>query len=243
MLLPKKCIAINTLFLCVLFLTCGSVWAAPLVGSVINMSGHLLSKKADGTVKVLSLQSPIEEGDTLVTEKDTYVRIKFIDNSEITLQPNTQFKIENFAYSAEKPEGDNIVFGLLKGGLRAITGLLGKRSRDRFSLKTPAATIGIRGTIFVADYVPPAVQNEAPVPASSPTPGSRAPGLYVQVLDGMIRLSNGGGSQNFSAGQFGFTPNLQRPPVIVPANPGMQFNPPPAFSAACPISWIVKYDN
>jgi hypothetical protein len=57
------------------------------------------------------------------------------------------------------------------------------------------------------------------------------PGLYVQVLDGMINVSNGGGTQNFTAGQFGFTPGFQQPPVILPTNPGMQFTPPPSFSS------------
>jgi filamentous hemagglutinin family protein len=57
----------------------------------------------------------------------------------------------------------------------------------------------------------------------------RSPGLYVQVLDGMIHVTNGGGAQNFSAGQFGFTPSFQQPPVILPTNPGMQFTPPPVF--------------
>jgi hypothetical protein len=62
-----------------------------------------------------------------------------------------------------------------------------------------------------------------------PTPGLN-PGLYVQVLDGMINVTNGGGSQNFTAGQFGFTPGFNQPPVILPNNPGLQFTPPPSFS-------------
>ena len=57
------------------------------------------------------------------------------------------------------------------------------------------------------------------------------PGLYVQVLDGTINVTNGGGTQNFTAGQFGFTPGFQQPPVILPSNPGMQFTPPPSFSS------------
>jgi hypothetical protein len=61
--------------------------------------------------------------------------------------------------------------------------------------------------------------------------GKLAPGLYVSVIDGAINLSNKGGSQNFSAGQFGFTANMRQPPVILPANPGIQFRPPPAFSS------------
>ena len=67
-----------------------------------------------------------------------------------------------------------------------------------------------------------------PSPTSS---SSLNPGLYVQVLDGAINVSNAGGTQNFAAGQFGFTPSFQQPPVILPANPGLQFTPPPSFSS------------
>jgi hypothetical protein len=65
----------------------------------------------------------------------------------------------------------------------------------------------------------------------APDAAGRSPGLYVQVLDGAIHLTNGGGTQNFTAGQFGFTPSFQQPPVILPTNPGMQFTPPPSFSS------------
>jgi hypothetical protein len=54
----------------------------------------------------------------------------------------------------------------------------------------------------------------------------------VQVLDGLIQVSNRGGALNFAAGQFGYTPSLNVPPVIVPKNPGIQFTPPPAFSSS-----------
>jgi hypothetical protein len=94
--------------------------------------------------------------------------------------------------------------------------LLGKRNPANFRVATPSATIGIRGTTFHAEIAPPQ--------------GKLPPGLYVQVLDGVINLSNKGGSQNFSAGQFGFTPNFNQPPVVLPGNPGIQFTPPPSFS-------------
>ncbi|BAU27987.1 hypothetical protein DFP93_10162 [Aneurinibacillus soli] len=63
------------------------------------------------------------------------------------------------------------------------------------------------------------------------TTGGAATGLvpepYVQVIDGQIKINNPGGSNNFSAGQFGYTPNIKQPPVIIPNNPGLQFTPPP----------------
>ena len=200
-----------------------AAWAAQVAGTVTRLSGPLMAKKADGSIKVLALRSEIESGDTLVSEKNTYAQIKFIDNSEITLRPGTTFKVENFAFDDGKPEGDNASFSLVKGGLRSITGLMGKRNKEKFSLKTPNATIGIRGTTFVAQWV-----DAAPGQGKAP---ALPPGLHVQVSDGMIVVTNNGGSLGFSAGQFGYVPNMNQPPVIVPNNPGLQFAPPPRFDA------------
>jgi hypothetical protein len=223
--LRPNCTAIEALaraLLCaVLLLAGGAAWAGQVVGVVAHLSGPLMDRKADGTVKVLAAKSEVESGDTLVSEKNTYAQIRFIDDSEITLRPGTTFKIENFAYDAAKPDGDSAAFNLVKGGLRSITGLLGKRNKEKFSLKTPTATIGIRGTTFIAQWV-------EPLPAG-PAPGL-APGLHVAVLDGMIVVTNPAGSQNFPAGQFGHVPSLNVPPVVVPQNPGLQFAPPPSFS-------------
>ena len=69
---------------------------------------------------------------------------------------------------------------------------------------------------------------------NTPVPGAGglAPGLYVHVIDGLINLSNKGGSQSFAAGQFGYTASFVQPPVVVPKNPGIQFTPPPSFSSS-----------
>lgn len=69
-----------------------------------------------------------------------------------------------------------------------------------------------------------AAQIVQPVPTAA-----RPPGLYVAVIDGLIHVTNPAGSQNFSAGQFGFTPSYKQPPVMLPTNPGMPFTPPPVF--------------
>ncbi|VVE90266.1 hypothetical protein PBR20603_04247 [Pandoraea bronchicola] len=69
-----------------------------------------------------------------------------------------------------------------------------------------------------------------PSSPGSNAPGGMAPGLYVQVTDGLIQLSNPGGTQQFTPGQFGFMPVLAlAPPVVVPVNPGLVFTPPPIF--------------
>lgn len=72
----------------------------------------------------------------------------------------------------------------------------------------------------------------APLAGPLPGPVGLMPGLYVSVLDGIINLSNRGGSRSFSAGQFGYTASVVQPPLVIPRNPGITFNPPPAFSPA-----------
>ena len=237
--LRRNCTAIDALaraLVCgALLLATGAAWAGQVVGVVAHLNGPLMDRKADGTVKVLAAQSEVENGDTLVTEKNTYAQIRFIDHGEITLRPGTTFKIENYAYDADKPDGDSAAFSLLKGGLRSITGLLGKRNKEKFSLKTPTATIGIRGTTFIAQWVGdasglPSVPSSPPL--SAPPVPALAPGLHVAVLEGMIVVTNAGGPQHFSAGQFGFVPSVHQPPIIVPQNPGLKFAPPPSFAAS-----------
>lgn len=69
-----------------------------------------------------------------------------------------------------------------------------------------------------------------PLPVTSQSAGPLLPpGLHVAVIDGAINLSNAGGSVNFSSGQFGFTNIATIPPIVVPANPGLKFSPPPSF--------------
>lgn len=250
----RKHTAIKSLLFLALMAFGALAWAAQVAGTVVNLSGPLMVRKASGAVKVLALKSEVEQGDTLVAERNTYAQIRFVDNSEFTLKPNTTFTVEAFAYDEGKPDADNASFNLVKGGLRSVTGLLGKRNKEKFSLKTPTATIGIRGTTFTADYVEEDAQalaareayllastaglgNEAPlaplqlaqIVPPRPTAGL-APGLYVAVIDGLIVLNNRGGSATFSAGQFGFVRNSLAPPIIVPNNPGLKFTPPPVFN-------------
>ncbi len=94
-----------------------------------------------------------------------------------------------------------------------------------------AAPTSDAGTASVAIQPLQVAQANTPTsPINLPGSPSLAPGLYVHVIDGLISLSNKGGSQNFAAGQFGYTASFVKPPVVVPANPGIQFTPPPAFS-------------
>jgi hypothetical protein len=78
--------------------------------------------------------------------------------------------------------------------------------------------------------LPPTGPQTKPSSGAPPLP-MLAPGLHLSVTDGAIIVTNNGGALGFQAGQFGYVPNVNQPPVIVPSNPNIQFVPPPSFDA------------
>ena len=210
----SRIIAISLLLLSLLLIFSSVSFAATEVGKVANLSGPLFGQKADGTKRVMAINSAVEEGDTLVTEKKTYARIKFTDNSEINMRPGTQLNVSQYTFDQAKPTEDKVVMNLVKGGMRAVTGMIGKRGdQDSYKLMTNTAVVGIRGTTYESKIC-------------EGNCGSIPDGLYLFVMEGIINVSNSAGSQNINAGQYAYVATATAIPTILPGNPGFDFTLP-----------------
>lgn len=199
---------------------------ADAVGTVANLSGTLSAKDEAGNLRILSQKSEVAAGEILYTGKGSYARMKFTDGSEVTLRPESQFKVENYHYDQAQPQKDSGVFSLLKGGLRTVTGLIGKRgNQDGYRMNSASATIGIRGTHFGALFC----QNDC---GGIQTAAGKPPenGLHLDVADGAIMVANAAGTQVLSSGQFGFVRDAATPPVIVPPESGVKVTVPPRMA-------------
>lgn len=200
----------------VLSVAAGATMAA--AGQVSQLAGTLSVQKADGTVRILSQKSEVQPGDVLNTQRDSYAQIKFGDGAQITLKPNTSIKLETFNFVEAEPARDSLLYNLVKGGLRAVTGLVGKRgNQDAYKLATSTATIGIRGTTFSVDDC---------------TTGGCAnleEAVYISVTDGVVVADGDGASASFRAGQFGLISSRDRQPRFLASDPGLQFTPPASF--------------
>lgn len=104
-------------------------------------------------MRVLSIQSAVEMGDTVSTQGKGYAQIRFSDNSLLTLQPDTVVALNSYAYVAATPAQDELLFTLKQGGIRTDVGQLGLRSPDRVTLVTPAARIGLQSANAVVRYL------------------------------------------------------------------------------------------
>lgn len=161
-----------------------------VIGRVMLVQGSMSAKDEAGKERKLMLGAPVYEGDALTTGKKSYAVVAFRDESRVSLQESTVFHVEKFKYDKAASQ-ENAVLKLLKGGVRVVTGLIGRVNRDSYQFKVANATIGIRGTGFDAWCNGPCASG-----ASNPgaTPGNPLDGAGVYVWAGEVVLVTPGGS-------------------------------------------------
>lgn len=154
---------------------------ADVAGRVNFVSGKVEAIAADGSRRTLTKGELVNSGERLETNKGR-VQIRFTDGSFISLQPNTVFGLDNYAFNKAKPEDGSLLFNFIRGSMRTVSGAIGKTNRANYKVQTPVATIGIRGTGY----------------AASQEPNGR---LLLSVSNGVVNLTNNFGSSNVNAGQ------------------------------------------
>lgn len=126
------------------------VQAAP-IATIEVTDGIVTVSRVSGKRSIVAAGSTLEEGDTLTTEKDSYARLQFTDGSEVAVRPATVLAVQRYHFESAQPAQDNLLLRIVKGGMRTVTGLIGKRgNEDAYRVQGATATIGIRGTEYLA---------------------------------------------------------------------------------------------
>lgn len=184
-------------------------------GRVVFSYGTVSAKSYDGTVRILEKRSLVNEGDTIQTANRSMVQMRMIDKGFIALRANSEIKIDSYRLGADKDE-DIGIFDLIKGGFRAITGIIGKRLRSSYKMRTVNATIGIRGT----DYTARICNQDCNSAFGNINTGANiADGLYVGVNQGGIDLTNQLGTLALDELQFGYVKDATSAPVALLSAP------------------------
>jgi hypothetical protein len=82
--------------------------------------------------------------ETVVTAQASATRVLFRDESQLSVGPTSQVKLDDFVYNPN-PRFSAVAISMAKGVFRFVGGRL---SSERFNITTPAASIGLRGTVF-----------------------------------------------------------------------------------------------
>lgn len=162
------------------------------VGKVLVVSGAVQAQAAAGGQRVLAQDAVVARGDTLITGTDGNLQVRFVDGALLMVRPNSRIRIDDY-----RAEGNALhsVMSLLAGGIRTLTGRIGKTRRDAYLMNTATASIGVRGT----DY-------ELRVCAGD-CPAGSADGLYLGVAQGEIEARNEAGSFGLKKHEYGLIRN------------------------------------
>lgn len=98
---------------------------------------------AAGDARALAAGSQVFEDETIRTGAKSMAQLLFLDETTLSVGPQSEVKLDKFVYSPSSGRGD-VVLSATKGAFRFITG---SQNPTNYRLNTAIATIGVRGTI------------------------------------------------------------------------------------------------
>jgi hypothetical protein len=181
-----------------LLLACVSMLAsAQGAGVVMAVSGQVTAVDAQGRERRLEKGAEIQPGERIVTADGALAQLRMADGGYLSVRSGTEMTLDKFVHDHQNQKNSSFLVSLVKGGFRSITGLIGRSNPDAYQIRTPTATIGVRGTDHEPMFIPPGVPNLASL---------GVPGVYDKVNQGETFIRNELGVLSLKPGQVGFAP-------------------------------------
>ena len=124
----------------------GAISADDALGKTILARGNITAERNSSRV-LLKRLSPVFRQDILRSGVNARAQFRMMDNALINLKESSVLRLRKYELKSSDGRG-SVVMELISGGLRTITGAIGKKNKKDYQLRTPSATIGIRGTMF-----------------------------------------------------------------------------------------------
>lgn len=166
------------------------------VAKVIVVEGSVIAVKGE-QLRPLQEGSLIYRHDVIQVDVDARAQFQFTDGSVVNLVSDSEYKIDSYRHGQLFRKNRNVA-SLSRGGLRMLSGEISEEDPDNYQIKTPAATIGLRGT-----GVQVAIEQST---------------VLVGVLSGAVNLANTRGIVTVRAGESASVVRAAMP-TILPSNP------------------------
>jgi hypothetical protein len=128
-----------------------------------------------------------------------------VDGARMALRPRSELVVDEYNFNDD--DDDSSLVSLTRGGLRTVTGALGRARPDKVKIDTPVATMGIRGTDMDTFFTPD--------PEASSLEDTEA---VLRVNEGTGFITSGGVELDVPAGNIAAA-TLGQPPRNIPSLP------------------------
>jgi len=187
------------------------------IGRVAWVTGNLTGQLPNQPARPLKRASLFYLHDTLTTSANSQAEIVYTDNSLTSFRPNTTIHVDQYQFNPQQPVAPTgkQVTSLVQGGLREVTGWVGKSHPENYQMNTPVATIGVRGTDYSIVYDP-------------------IKGLMVNLNGGKIVLTNASGKLELDQSTkqvYALVASIKTPPTLLTTKPPVFKTDPPIIPA------------
>lgn len=123
--------------------------AYPQAGEVEFSRGVGFAQSPGEGPRTLGKGLALKEGDRLTTAEGASAIVKLQDGTRMTVRPNSELVLQQYRFRENAPD-NSFLMQLVRGGFRAVTGVIARNAPNAARVQTNTATIGIRGTDFDA---------------------------------------------------------------------------------------------
>lgn len=183
---------------------------ATVAGVVQFVSGDVQVIAAAGVGKPARKGTPLSVGDTVVSGRAATAQIKMGDGAIVVVQPESRVSVLEYRYEGREDGAERVRYRIEQGGMRAVTGAIGRSNKGNYLIETPVAHIGVRGTDHESYYFPS---------GATAGPDAAAPGAYNKVNTGLTYLRSEAGEVVVAPNQVGYVRAAQDTPSLLPGIP------------------------
>jgi hypothetical protein len=185
-------------------------------GKFLSVIGDVRVISRDGAPRAAQREAEFREGESIITGAGALAQLRMFDGALMSVRGDTEIKLDRFSYTGEQDRNASFFMSVFKGGLRTITGVIGRQNRDRYRITTATVTLGVRGTDFEIVHVPPQAASREVLA-----------GTYNRVFEGVTSMQNKAGvmllvtrdQTAFAALQGTTPPVLVAPPAALFGRP------------------------
>ena len=119
---------------------------AAVVGRFTAVAGQVdILKQGKVPATAARVNDGVEPGDVIRTKTKAKAQVKFVDDSLLTLAPESRMAVADFTYDADRGER-RAVLRFFKGVMHTVVTRLLKAQEPDFLMETHTAVLGVRGT-------------------------------------------------------------------------------------------------
>jgi len=156
------------------------------IGNVTSQTkAARITRKGD---KILTeVNTPVEMRDLIETLKGR-TNIKFVDDTKVSVTEYSKLLIDEFVYNPEKKTGKLSLKAAL-GTIRYSSGKIAKNSRQNVKIKSPTASVSVRGTDFTINVQEDGASSFLLLPSTDEAGKSYVGSIDVSTLGGTVTLN------------------------------------------------------